>query len=456
MVFSSLEFIFIFLPIFFIIYYLVKDKYKNLIILIFSLLFYSFGEPVYILLLLLSSIVDFSNGYFINKYSDNKKVKRIFLIISIIVNLSILGFFKYADFFIDNINLFGLNVKSLGLALPLGISFFTFQTMSYSIDVYRGNIKYEKNFLNYMTYVSMFPQLVAGPIVRYKDISKELKKRDHSFDNYSNGLFKFLTGLFKKVLIANTMGYVFEILTSDVASISLTGAWLGAVSFALQIYFDFSGYSDMAMGLGKMMGFTYPENFNYPYIADSITDFWRRWHITMSTWFKDYVYIPLGGSKKGSLRTIINLFVVWFLTGLWHGASYNFIMWGLYFFVILIIEKNIISKLKLDKVIKHIYVIIVILISWVIFSFTDINVMLTYLKKMFFNTNIIDNTVLFSLKNYFLYYVVGIILSTRLIYKIKPNKVINIIIGIIYVILFIITIASLVSDSYNPFLYFRF
>ena len=269
-------------------------------------------------------------------------------------------------------------------------------------------------------------------------------------------MFKFLTGLFKKVLIANTMGYVFEILTSDVASISLTGAWLGAVSFALQIYFDFSGYSDMAMGLGKMMGFTYPENFNYPYIADSITDFWRRWHITMSTWFKDYVYIPLGGSKKGSLRTIINLFVVWFLTGLWHGASYNFIMWGLYFFVILIIEKNIISKLKLNKVIKHIYVIIVILISWVIFSFTDINVMLTYLKKMFINTNIIDNTVLFSLKNYFLYYVVGIILSTRLIYKIKPNKVINIIIGIIYVILFIITIASLVSDSYNPFLYFRF
>ena len=456
MVFSSLEFIFIFLPIFFIIYYLVKDKYKNLIILIFSLLFYSFGEPVYILLLLLSSIVDFSNGYFINKFNDNKKVKRIFLIISIIVNLSILGFFKYADFFIDNINLFGLNVKSLGLALPLGISFFTFQTMSYSIDVYRGNIKYEKNFLNYMTYVSMFPQLVAGPIVRYKDISKELKKRDHFFDNYSNGLFKFLTGLFKKVLIANTMGYVFEILTSDVASISLTGAWLGAVSFALQIYFDFSGYSDMAMGLGKMMGFTYPENFNYPYIADSITDFWRRWHITMSTWFKDYVYIPLGGSKKGSLRTIINLFVVWFLTGLWHGASYNFIMWGLYFFVILIIEKNIISKLKLNKVIKHIYVIIVILISWVIFSFTDINVMLTYLKKMFINTNIIDNTVLFSLKNYFLYYVIGIILSTRLIYKIKPNKVINIIIGIIYVILFIITIASLVSDSYNPFLYFRF
>ena len=456
MVFSSLEFIFIFLPIFFIIYYLVKDRYKNFIILIFSLLFYSFGEPVYILLLLLSSVVDYSNGFFINKFKDNKKKKRIFLIISIIVNLSILGFFKYADFFIDNINLFGLNVKNFNLALPLGISFFTFQTMSYSIDVYKGNINYEKNFINYMAYVSMFPQLVAGPIVRYKDISKELKKRTHSFENYSNGLFRFLTGLFKKVLIANTFGYVFGILTSDVSSISLVGAWLGALSFALQIYFDFSGYSDMAIGLGKMMGFNYPENFNYPYIADSITDFWRRWHITMSTWFKDYVYIPLGGSKKGTFRTIFNLFVVWFLTGLWHGASYNFIMWGLYFFIILIIEKNIISKFKLNKVIKHIYVVIVVLISWIIFSFTDINIMLTYLKKMFINSSIIDNTVLFSLKSYFIYYIMGIILSTRLIYKIKPNKVINILIGIIYVILFIITIASLVSDSYNPFLYFRF
>ena len=456
MVFSSLEFIFIFLPIFFIIYYLVKDRYKNFIILIFSLLFYSFGEPVYILLLLLSSVVDYSNGFFINKFKDNKKKKRIFLIISIIVNLSILGFFKYADFFIDNINLFGLNVKNFNLALPLGISFFTFQTMSYSIDVYKGNINYEKNFINYMAYVSMFPQLVAGPIVRYKDISKELKKRTHSFENYSNGLFRFLTGLFKKVLIANTFGYVFGILTSDVSSISLVGAWLGALSFALQIYFDFSGYSDMAIGLGKMMGFNYPENFNYPYIADSITDFWRRWHITMSTWFKDYVYIPLGGSKKGSLRTIFNLFIVWFLTGLWHGASYNFIMWGLYFFIILIIEKNIISKFKLNKVIKHIYVVIVVLISWIIFSFTDINIMLTYLKKMFINSSIIDNTVLFSIRSYFIYYIIGIILSTRLIYKIKPNKFINIIIGIIYVILFIITIASLVSDSYNPFLYFRF
>ena len=456
MVFSSLEFIFIFLPIFFIIYYVAKDKYKNFIILIFSLLFYSFGEPVYILLLLLSSVVDYSNGFFINKFKDDKKKKRIFLIISIIVNLFLLGFFKYADFFIDNINLFGLNVKNFNLALPLGISFFTFQTMSYSIDVYKGNINYEKNFINYMAYVSMFPQLVAGPIVRYKDISKELKKRTHTFENYSEGLFRFLTGLFKKVLIANTMGYVFGILTSDVSSISLVGAWLGALSFALQIYFDFSGYSDMAIGLGKMMGFTYPENFNYPYIAESITDFWRRWHITMSTWFKDYVYIPLGGSKKGSVRTIINLFIVWFLTGLWHGASYNFIMWGLYFFIILIIEKNFISKLKLNKVIKHIYVIIVILISWVIFSFTDFNVMITYLKRMFINTNIIDNTVLFSLKSYALYYIIGIILSTKLIYKIKPNKVINILIGILYVIFFILTIASLVSDSYNPFLYFRF
>lgn len=456
MVFSSLFFIFFFLPVFFVLYYIVPSKFKNLILLIFSLLFYSWGEPIYILILLFSSLVDYTNGFFINKYKDNKLKKKIFLIISIIVNLSLLGIFKYSNFIISNLSLVGFHLKSPNIALPLGISFFTFQTMSYSIDVYLGNIKYEKNFINFMTYVSMFPQLVAGPIVRYSDISKELNKRTLSFSNFSDGVFKFLTGLFKKVLIANNMGLIFNLITHDINGISLSTAWVGSLSFAFQIYFDFSGYSDMAIGLGKMMGFNYPENFNYPYIAKSITDFWRRWHITLSIWFRDYVYIPLGGNRCSKKRQIFNMFVVWFLTGLWHGASWNFIIWGLYFFILLVIEKYIISKISIPDIIRRLIFIFLILISWVIFAFDDINVLITYLSKMFINKNIIDNTTIFYFKNYFIFFVSAFIFSTPIIKKIKRTKIIDSLIVIIYLILFIITVASLVGDSYNPFLYFRF
>ena len=456
MIFSSLIFIFFFLPLFFLIYYLVPNKFKNIIILIFSLIFYSWGEPIYILLLLFSSVVDYTNGFFINKYQKDTKKKRFFLILSIIINISLLVVFKYSGFLLANLNNLGLNINSIDLPLPLGISFFTFQTMSYSIDVYRGNIKYEKNFINFMTYVSMFPQLVAGPIVRYSDISKELKKRKVTFDDFSNGIFKFLTGLFKKVLIANTMGLVFQMITNDFSHISIATAWLGSLSFAFQIYFDFSGYSDMAVGLGRMMGFSYPDNFNYPYIADSITDFWRRWHITLSVWFRDYVYIPLGGNRCSKLRQIFNMFVVWFLTGLWHGSSWNFIIWGLYFFVLLVIEKYFVSKLNIPKIIKRLIFIFLILISWVIFAFDDINLMCSYLIKMFVNKKIIDNTTIFYIKNYLIFFICAFIFSTPIIKRVKSNRFTNALIVVIYIVLFVITVASLVGDSYNPFLYFRF
>ena len=456
MVFSSLIFIFVFLPLFLIIYYIFPIRFKNIILLIFSLLFYSWGEPIYILLLLLSSFVDYVNGFLINRYNNNPKIKKIFLINSVIINLSLLGIFKYSNFIVSNLNLIGFKIPLGNIALPLGISFFTFQTMSYSIDVYLGNIKYEKNFINFMTYVCMFPQLVAGPIVRYADISKELNDRRTSFKSFTDGTFRFLTGLFKKVLIANNMGIIFSIITKDINSISFCSAWLGAIAYALQIYFDFSGYSDMAIGIGKMLGFNYPENFNYPYIATSITDFWRRWHITLSTWFRDYVYIPLGGNRCSKRKQIFNMFIVWFLTGLWHGANWNFILWGLYFFVLLVIDKYIISKLKIPIIIKRIVVIILILISWVIFAFDDLDVLKCYLSKMFLNNIVIDNTLLFCLNNYFLLIIAGILLSTPILKKINLNRLGKYIIILIYILLFIVTVASLVSDTYNPFLYFRF
>ena len=456
MIFSSLTFIFVFLPIFLLAYFIAPSKIKNIVLLAFSLLFYSWGEPIYILLLLLSSVVDFSNGYFINKFKADKRKKKFFLILSIIINLSLLAIFKYSNFIISNLNIFGIKITGFNIMLPLGISFFTFQTMSYSIDVYRGNIKYEKNFINFMTYVCMFPQLVAGPIVRYSDISKELQKREHSFKNFSEGIFRFLTGLFKKVLIANYMGLIFDLIAKNTSSISLATAWIGAICYTFQIFFDFSGYSDMAIGLGKMLGFNYPENFNYPYISKSITEFWRRWHITLSVWFKDYVYIPLGGNRVSKKRHIFNLFLVWFLTGLWHGASWNFVIWGLYFFVLLILEKYLFSKIKIPNFLAHIITLFLIIISWVIFAFDDLNVLTTYLGKMFVNKSIVDNSTIFFLKNYIILFIVAIICSTPIIKKLKPKKYFKPLIVVVYLFLFIITIASLVSDSYNPFLYFRF
>ena len=458
MLFSSLNFIFVFFPLFLLIYYLVPFKLKNIVLLIFSLIFYAWGEPKYIILLIIITLLDYICGIIIDKYKNNNKIKKIIMVFCVVSNLLFLIFFKYTNFIIDNINGLGLHVKTLDIALPLGISFYIFQTMSYIIDLYKDKVPTERNFFNFLTYVSMFPQLVAGPIVRYEDVAKELKSRKIDFDSFAQGLFLFLTGLFEKVLIANNVGYLHSLIVKDISNISLFTAWLGIISFALQIYFDFNGYSTMAIGMGKMLGFKYPKNFNYPYIATSITDFWRRWHITLSSWFRDYVYIPLGGNRVKKYRWLINIMTVWILTGIWHGASWNFVIWGVYFGIILILEKLFIGKIidKLPSFFKHVYALFLILIGWLIFFSDDLNLLYNYIPKIFANSNIIDNEFIFYIKNYMIFLVSGILFSIPIVNKINKTRAIRIITVFVYVLLFVISISQLCSDSYNPFLYFRF
>ena len=463
MIFSSIPFLFFFFPLFILLYFTLPFKYKNYILLLFSLIFYAWGEPIYILLMIFSSIVDFINGKNIEKYKDDNKKKKIYLIISIIINISLLGFFKYADFFIKVINnILYLDIPLLNLGLPIGISFFTFQTMSYSIDVYRGDVKAEKDFLTFMIYVCMFPQLIAGPIVRYETVSSELHKRDINFKKFADGFTRFLRGLFKKVLIANNIGLLFTLITSsEVNDISIMTGVLAIVSYAFQIYFDFSGYSDMAIGMGNMCGFTFLENFNYPYISKSITEFWRRWHISLSSWFKDYVYIPLGGSRVNILKNIRNILIVWILTGFWHGASWNFIFWGLYYGILLLLEKFVLKKYidKLPDFVKHIYTIVLVFIGWMIFAFDNSKYLFEFIKALTSN-KFVDSAFLYYFKNYFLILVIATLFSLPVYPKVKEkmnNSIFTSLLSIsIYVILFIITLSYLVSDTYNPFLYFRF
>jgi len=458
MVFSSIPFLFFFLPVVLICYYLVPFKVKNYVLLLFSLVFYAWGEPIYVFLMLVSCL----GNYFYALYHD-KFNKKLLLILCIVFNLLILGFFKYADFLINIINtIFKTGIDPLNLALPIGISFFTFQTMSYSIDVYRGEVKPEKNFFYFATYVSMFPQLIAGPIVRYQTISDELYKRDINFDNFSNGMLRFTQGLFKKVLIANNIGFLWSILSGDI-ELSIMSAWLGIIAYTLQIYFDFSAYSDMAIGMGKMLGFNYLENFNYPYISKSITEFWRRWHISLSSWFKDYVYIPLGGSRCKRILNIRNIMIVWALTGIWHGAAMNFIIWGLYYGILLILEKFFLNKFieKWPNILKHIYTMLIVIIGWLIFAVDSVGMFTNYLGNMFniFKYPFIDTTFIFYFKNYFVILCAGILLSTPIYQNIKnklKGKMWFSISLILYIVFFIITVAYLVGDSYNPFLYFRF
>ena len=354
MVFSSILFIFRFLPVAMLLYYIVPFKYKNFVILLLSLFFYSWGEPKYFGIMVASILVDYFVGRGIEKYKEKIKLKQIFLMISICFNLGMLIFFKYSDFFIENINMiFKLDIGLLNLTLPLGISFYTFQTMTYSIDVYRGKVKAEKNIVNFGAYVALFPQLIAGPIVKYTDVAKDLVSRSINFEKISVGIRLFILGLARKVLIANNIGLLWnEIQGLDISRLNSGVAILGAIAFTIQIYFDFSGYSLMARGLGLMLGFEFPENFNYPFVARSVSEFWRRWHITLGSFFREYVYIPLGGNKVSKKRFVLNLLVVWALTGFWHGAEYNFILWGLYFFVLIIIEKFFIGKfLQRNKII---------------------------------------------------------------------------------------------------------
>ena len=463
MLFTSISFLYYFLPTIIILYFITPKKYRNYILLIFSIIFYMYGEPKYVILMLVEILVAYFGALLIDKY----KSKEIFLI-TIIIHIGLLCVFKYTDLFIGTINsIFKTNISFLNIALPIGISFYTFQILSYVIDVYRGKVKVQKNILKLATYVSLFPQLIAGPIVRYETICDELDNRDETIEKFSLGVRRFIIGLAKKVLIANMLG---ELCTkfSLVDERSVLFYWIFAISYMLQVYFDFSAYSDMAIGLGKMFGFTFLENFNYPFISKSITEFWRRWHISLSSWFKDYVYIPLGGSRKGTLKLVRNILIVWFLTGIWHGAAYNFILWGLFIGVFLVIEKLWLSKYisKLPKVLRNIYVLFIIMISFIMFNAGSINEAFFNIKGLFgLNKEVfINNYTIYYLKSYLIVLIIAIFGATPLfkniIEKLKKrkclNKIINILEPIFLVILLLLVTAYLIDSSYNPFLYFRF
>ena len=470
MLFSSLTFLFGFLPILLIIYFIVKNRnIRNLILLLFSLVFYAWGEPKYIILMLITITVVYLFGIIIDKFDIEKKYKekKISLLLCIIVVIGNLIFFKYTNFLLDNLrNIFGFNIKNLNIVLPIGISFYTFQILSYIIDLYNKKIKVQKNILSLALYVSLFPQLIAGPIVRYETIENEINNRKETLEDIIKGIKRFIIGLSKKVIIANNMAMLADLIFNNHNnSYGTSIIWLGVLAYTLQIYFDFSGYSDMAIGLGNVFGFHFLENFNYPYISKSVTEFWRRWHISLSTWFRDYIYIPLGGNRVSKIKWIRNIFIVWTLTGLWHGAAWNFIIWGLYYGILLLLEKLYLNKLldKLPKIINYIYTIIIIMIGWMIFRANSLNEILLFIKTMFIYhktdwvTIISENLSTF---NSLLFIIPAIIFSFPVINIIKDkygNKTVYIIIGnIILIGLFRICILYLTSSSYNPFIYFRF
>lgn len=479
MVFSSVLFLFYFLAPLLIIYPFVPKNYKNLTLFAVSLFFYAWGEPVYVLLMLFSACFNYIIAFFIDKRKG-----KLSLIIACIVNLGLLGVFKYTDFLLSTVNgIFRTNIPLKNIALPIGISFYTFQALSYCIDVYRGKTKVQKSFVSFGMYLSFFPQLIAGPIVRYDHIANQLDNHPQRLTMFTDGMYRFCAGLAKKVLIANSMGKLWEISVAS-EELSMFGAWLGIIAYTIQIYYDFSGYSDMAIGLGKMFGFEFCENFNYPYISRSITEFWRRWHISLSSWFKEYVYIPLGGSrvyadsykktvrlgsvtldpeKRAAIRRYLNIFIVWLLTGLWHGASFNFVAWGIYYGVILILEKRyLLDKLKTkNRFVGMLYTMFIVMIGWVFFASPDFSAAFSYLGHMFNITNIGfgDNIFRYRLFSYAITLIVAIIGATpipvRIFKKLSESKLFWLRPALAFVILFICT-AYLVDNTYNPFLYFRF
>lgn len=468
MLFSSLTFLFGFLPILLLGYYVVPSrKFKNCILLVFSLLFYAWGEPKYILLMLVTILVSYIMGLLINKYDSKPKVKKLLLIISIILILAGLIFFKYTNFILENVTrITKANITFMDIILPIGISFYSFQILSYIIDLYNKKVEVQRNIFSLALYVSLFPQLIAGPIVRYETVEDELKNRKENLSDILSGFKRFIVGLSKKIIIANNMGLIADsIFVLNNSNIGTLIMWLGVLAYTLQIYFDFSGYSDMAIGLGKMFGFHFLENFNYPYIAKSITDFWRRWHISLSSWFRDYIYIPLGGNRVSKLKWIRNICVVWLLTGLWHGASWNFVLWGAYFAIILLIEKIFLLKFieKFSKIIQWLYSIFLIMLGWVIFRCESMELMNNVLSKMFIYQKsdllkfITENiNLLFSM----LFILPAIVVSFPIVPKLKEkfNKSIIMYSGynLLILILFAINIVFLTSSSYNPFIYFRF
>lgn len=461
MVFSSLLFLFIFLPVFLTVYFILPKNLRNLILFLASLMFYAWGEPVYVSIMIFSTVLDYTCGRIIDHFREHKLIPKLGLGLSLIGNLGMLGFFKYADFFISNTNaLLGTHWDLLRIALPIGISFYTFQTMSYTIDLYRGKIQVQKNIIAFGAYVSMFPQLIAGPIVTYATVEKELNHREVTFEDFGLGAMRFIEGLGKKVLIANNIGLLWDqILNTPINNLSIIGAWLGAISFGLQLYFDFSGYSDMAIGLGQMLGFRFPENFNYPYIAKSVSDFWRRWHMTLTGWFREYVYIPLGGNRVSKPRFYLNILIVWFLTGFWHGAGWNFILWGLFFAVLMIIERSFLLKYleKLPSFISRFYLLFVVTISWVLFAHDSLEQAISYLKVMFgIGTNSFINTPsLYAITNFYVLIIIGIVFATPLMNNLKA-RLNEWVVFAFYVVTLFLSTAYLVDATFNPFLNFRF
>lgn len=499
MVFSSLMFLFRFLPIVLLLYFAAPKRARNAILFLASLVFYAWGEPVYVVLMLFSTAVDFTHGWLVdsNLKKGNRARARYFVIESMVINLALLGFFKYSDFLIGNINaLFGAEIPLLKLALPIGISFYTFQTMSYTVDIYRGQAKLQKNIISFGAYVALFPQLIAGPIVQYKTVAEELNHRTESSDEFAAGALKFMCGLGKKVLLANNIGLLWDTVSQTApAQTSVLAAWLGITACCLQIYFDFSGYSDMAIGLGRMFGFHFLENFNYPFTSKSITEFWRRWHISLGSWFREYVYIPLGGNRAGLAKQARNIAVVWLLTGFWHGASWNFVLWGVYFGIFLMIEKFFLGGLlkKLPPAVTHIYTLLIVSVSFVLFSFEDLGRVGTYLKSMFVpgEAGFVDSRALYLLSNYGVMLVILIFAATsvpkRLAERIFAARCGSFVLPgpgavsaeesgmaaaagtarstgafalaaqmLFLAGVFLLSVAYLVDATYNPFLYFRF
>ena len=468
MLFSSIVFLFTFLPAVVILYYLLPVRFRNVILLLASLVFYAWGKPVYLFLMLLSILFNYFSGLDIARNLQDKRAAKRSLVFNLIINLAVLGFFKYEGFVLDTLNgILPVHISYHALPLPIGISFYTFQILSYIIDVYRGNVKVQTNLPNFALYVTMFPQLIAGPIVQYADVDEQLASREVSRTKFGEGSMYFIRGLAKKVLLANTSGMIFtEVSGLAKGNIAVMTAWLGAFAYMFQIYFDFSGYSDMAIGLGKMFGFEFNMNFNYPYVSKSITEFWRRWHISLSSWFRDYVYIPLGGNRVSKIKHIRNLLIVWFLTGLWHGAAWNFVAWGLYYGVILIIEKYLLSPVldRLPDVVRHIYSIVLVVIGWVLFFSSSFGQAADYIRVMFGAGahGFADRESMYLLTSNLILWLILIFGSTPLVHfryehMLRSKKwnttIIN---SVVYVALFIVCIAYLVTETYNPFLYFRF
>ena len=460
MLFTSISFLYYFLPIVIILYFIVPKKFKNFILFLSSIFFYFCGEPIYTFLMIGEIFIAYVGARYLEKHR-----KKSILVSLLAIHIGVLGLFKYSDFTINNINqIFGSKIPLLKLALPIGISFYTFQIISYVVDVYRGKVKAQKSFLKLATYVSLFPQLIAGPIVRYETIEKELDNRTSNFENFAYGVRRFVIGLGKKVLIANMLGELCDVFSTTNEK-SVLFYWIFAISYSLQIYFDFSAYSDMAIGLGRMFGFHFLENFNYPYISKSITEFWRRWHMSLSSWFRDYVYIPLGGNRKGTTILIRNILIVWILTGIWHGASWNFVIWGLMFGILLLVEKLWLGKVleKLPNLVKRIYVLFIVMISFIIFNGSTLKVAWSNIGGLFgVNCNeFINEYTIYYLKSYLITFIIAIIGATPILKNLiekskKYDKILNICELILIPILLIIVTAYLVDSSYNPFLYFRF